>query len=77
MKEVSAPWRNKAHKIINNLCRESYLKSNLLPNGKLRKKHVPYAVPEAAEELIKCLNNNDEKRAKSLFLFDYDVNRTA
>ncbi len=68
-------WREKANKVIYDLCKQSYLKSNLLPNGSLRKKHVPYSVPEEAIELIDCLNTNDEARAKSMFLFDYKIEK--
>ena len=72
---MNTPWRNKAHKIINSLCRQSYLKENQLNNGKLRKKHVPYSVPEEAKELIDCLNRNDEEKAKEMFLNNYRISK--
>jgi hypothetical protein len=68
-------WKDKAHKIIGGLCRESYLKANKLPNGQLRKKHVPYSVPQEAMELVDCLNKNDEERAKQLFMHDYKIGK--
>jgi hypothetical protein len=66
-------WQSKAHKIIEQLSRESYEAANRLPNGQWRKRHRPYAIPEAARELIKCLDANDEHRAKSLMMWDYDT----
>ena len=75
MIEVSAPWRDKVHKVINALCRQSYLKANMLPNGQLRKRHVPYTVPQEAQDLIKCLNSNDEVAAKSLIMHDYAISK--
>lgn len=65
------PWEQKAHRIIQNLCRESYNQSNTSASGKKYKKHRPYSVPELAEDLIECLANQDEERAKALFL-SYD-----
>lgn len=46
----------------------SYLKANVLPCGKLRKKHVPYSVPEDAAFLVQCLQRDDEHSAKALFI---------
>lgn len=60
-------WRDKAKRLIGNLCRQSYLSVNR-PG---RKRHVPYAVPELAQQLIDCLNRDDEITAKALFL-SYD-----
>jgi hypothetical protein len=68
-------WRNKAHRVIYALCQQSYLQANLLPNGTLRKRHVPYSVPDEAEQLVKCLQNNDEETAKSLFLHNYAISK--
>ena len=69
------PWEVKAHALVAMLCRASFEAQNRLPNGKLRKKHRPYSVPETAQRLIECLNRNDEETAKALFLFNYDLNR--
>lgn len=41
--------------------------------GKRRKRHVPYSVPQAAQDLIDCIKTNNEERAKAIFLFNYDV----
>jgi transposase-like protein len=61
-------WIEKAHKVIAAECRKSYEHMNCLPNGQLRKKHVPYSVPELAEEMLRCIRENDEATAKSIFL---------
>ena len=64
-------WRDKAHEIIAALCRASYEASNRLPNGKLRKRHVPYSVPDTARALFAALGADDEETAKAIFLYDY------
>ena len=61
-------WRDKAHRVIQAECRREYDRKN-----KGKKKHTPYTVPELAEKLISCLRDNDEERAKSIFL--YEVHR--
>ena len=60
-------WQTKAHRIIGELSRESWRKANMLPNGKLRKRHVPYSIPDVAQRLIECLDRNDEIGAKVIF----------
>ena len=61
-------WQEKAHRLIAEMCEASYRQSN--PPGKRR--HVPYSVPALAQELVACLNANDEERAKAVFPA-YDV----
>lgn len=61
-------WRHKAERLIARLARQSFEQANMMRNGKLRKRHVPYALPALAEALVKCLDRNDEERAKALFL---------
>ena len=72
---ADAPWREKAKWIIATLSKESYERENRLPNGKLRKKHRPYSIPETAEKLLDALNKNDEETAKAIFLFNYDAKK--
>lgn len=72
-----AHWIVKANRIIAALCRESYLAANRLPNGKMRKRHVPYTIPESARALVDALNRDDEYEAKRLMLWDYDCQRVA
>jgi hypothetical protein len=63
-----ASWKEKAHRIIGELSAVAYRQANRLPNGTMRKKHVPYSIPAEAAELVDCLNKNDERRAKALFI---------
>ena len=66
---VGNMWRDKANKIIGDLCYESYRKTNFKPNGKRKsKKHIPYSIPIMAEELLDCLKRDDEIRAKQIFM---------
>ncbi len=64
-------WKDRANQFIHMACKQSYLKANTKKDGSLYKKHHPYAVPEIAEKLISCLNNEDEETAKAIFL-SYD-----
>ena len=65
-------WRNKVNQVILALCAEAYKKANILPNGQKRKRHVPYVVPELAQELVKALGEDNEEKCKSLMLWEYD-----
>lgn len=64
-------WQDKAQKVIAELSRQSYEQANRLPSGKMRKKHVPYSIPDTAVRLIEALNRNDEHAAKSTMMYDY------
>jgi hypothetical protein len=65
-------WVDKANGIISTLCKESYAKANINPDGTKRKRHVPYAVPPLAQALVECLGTCDEERAKALFQAVHD-----
>lgn len=68
------PWEERAHKIIAAMSRASYEQANRLPNGKLRKRHRPYAIPSDAQTLVDCLGRNDEEAAKALFILRAALN---
>lgn len=68
-------WEKKAHRVINALCRQSFLKQNTTKSGALRKIHAPYSVPVEAVELIDCLKTGNELKAKSMFCFNYEISR--
>ena len=68
---MTGSWRDKAHRRIGELCLQAYRQANQLPNGMFRKKHVPYTVPVEASTLVKCLDTNDEERAKSIFVYGW------
>ena len=72
---ADAPWREKAKRLIAAFARQAYERENRLPNGKLCKIYRPYALPEVAEELVRCLDTNDEERAKSIFVHSYEVEK--
>jgi hypothetical protein len=61
------PWEKKAHKLIAELCLASWRQANVLPNGKRRKRHVPYSRPVTAQALVDALGKNDEHKAKAIF----------
>jgi hypothetical protein len=60
-------WQDKAHRLISEMARNAQEKANRLPGGRLRKRHVPYSLPEDAHRLVRFLGTNDEKGAKALF----------
>ncbi len=61
-------WRDKAHAIIAAECRRSYEQANRLPNGRLRRRHVPYTVPALAQQMIDYLGRDAEHEAKAEFV---------
>ncbi len=65
---IPMPAVRKAHRIIGVLCMASYVQANTRKDGGRYKKHRPYSVPEEAEELIDCLNRDDEHTLKSIFM---------
>ena len=70
------PWEQKAHRLIAELARQEFERSNRLPNGRLRARHKPYSLPPVAQQLVEILGLHDrteaEHRAKSIFLdFEY------
>ena len=62
------PWREKAHRVIADLCLDAQRRANTRRNGKPYKRHRPYTVPLAAQRLVDCLNRDDEPGAKAVFL---------
>ena len=79
MSDELEPWEEKVHRIISALSMEAFNLANRLPNGRLRKKHVPYRIPDSAERLVECLGMKDrsaaEETAKAIFLYDYDISK--
>jgi hypothetical protein len=69
---MMATWEDKAHRLIAKMAMQAYEQSNRLSNGRLRKKHVPYSLPEMAHQLVAILGDHDrasaELHAKQLFL---------
>jgi hypothetical protein len=68
----SEPWEEKAHRLVTAECLAAWRRSNLLPGGKRRARHVPYSVPAGAARLVELLGLEDrrsaEQEAKSIFL---------
>lgn len=68
VKNPPPAWMAKAHRVINDLCRQSWYQANHDAQGRRYKRHRPYAIPYEAEQLVKCLENQDEEGAKAIFL---------
>lgn len=67
-KMVKIKWEQKAHRLIHDLCMESYKKENYAKNGMKKKRHHPYRVPELAQDLVDCVKTDNEEQAKYIFL---------
>lgn len=67
MTQTERTWRHKAEDIIAAHCKASYIACNQKPDGKMRRRHVPYSVPEIAKALVAALGRDDEHEAKRLF----------
>ncbi len=67
---LSMTWQDKAKEIMGRYAYQAYLQANRLPNGKMRKRHVPYNTPEICQALAKALDEDDEHEAKRLFLVE-------
>jgi len=67
-------WRDKAERIVENLCRESWKQANFKTNGQQYRRHRPYSVPKLAEDLVNCLGMHDQQaaelRAKQIFAYE-------
>lgn len=64
-------WQDKAHKLIAEMCLQSYRQQNPDRKGKSILQHKPYSVPALAQVLIACLDTDNEEAAKHVFL-NYD-----
>jgi hypothetical protein len=69
---MQTDWRQKAHQRIATLSYQSWRQANTLKNGARAKYHRPYSIPAEAEELIRCLNENDEHAAKAIFVWGFN-----
>lgn len=67
---MEVTWRHKAQRLIAQYSLASYREANVLPNGRKRRRHVPYSIPEIARALVAALNRDDELEAKRLFMVE-------
>lgn len=69
MSNAIKPWVKKAHRLISIMCEQSYRQANPKPKvPSTRRKHRPYQVPQLADDLVRCLNTDNELEAKRIFL---------
>lgn len=62
-------WRTKANRLIAQMCLQAYREANPKPKHARRiPKHIPYRVPQMAQDLVTCLQTNDERTAKAIFI---------
>lgn len=57
-------WQAKAHRLIGEMAREAYRVAGNRPG----RKHRPYSLPPVADALVMALGENDEEKAKALFV---------
>lgn len=63
-----APWQIEAREMVAAACQEAWRKTNVRKNGRARRKHVPYRVPEWCESLLKAVETEHEVEAKRIML---------
>lgn len=68
VKTPYAPWQLAARRMVAEACREEWRKANVRKNGRARRKHVPYRVPEWCESLLKAVETEHETEAKRIML---------
>lgn len=59
-------WRHKAEQVIFTIAFREWEKVNRLPNGRIRKKHKKYTLPDECHALVEALGRNDEQTAKEV-----------
>ena len=64
-------WRDKAHREIAKAATEAFNQANTKKDGKPYKKRRPYSLPLWASELVECLGNDEEERAKAIFVHEH------
>lgn len=67
------PWEIKAHAIVARLSLAAWRAANVKRDGTIRKRHVPYTIPDTARDLVEALGRNDEEKIKAIFLYRYDA----
>lgn len=66
-------WETRAHSLIAELARVSYLEANTDRRGNRYRRHRPYSLPTIARDLVECLGTRNEERAKAIFFLVSDV----
>lgn len=61
-------YQDKVNEAVAAMAQEAYRQANTTKAGTRRKRHVPYALPELANAMVKALNTDDEAEAKRLLL---------
>lgn len=61
-------WYRTAERLDNDICLDAFEKANRLPNGRLRKRHVPYSVPEYRQALRDAYQSMDELETKRIMM---------
>jgi hypothetical protein len=61
---IGKGWEGKVHRVVALLSRAAWAKANLGPDGRPRKKHRPYRIPEEASELVRVMGLRDRREAE-------------
>lgn len=73
--DADKPWRAKVSRIIAAQARIAWEAANIKKDGTRYRKHHQYTLPEITNELVECLNTNDEARAKAIMMYRPEVER--
>lgn len=61
-------WHDAVNAAIAEECAAAYRMANTTRDGRKRRTHVPYHVPEIARAMVVALNRDDEHEGKRLLL---------
>jgi len=61
-------WHHAVKRAIGEQCMQAYRQANTKSDGTMRRKHVPYPVPDLAQAMVAALDRDNEEEAKRLLL---------
>lgn len=65
-------WKDKAKGMIQAEAKTQFIKAgNKYPVCLSKRKHKPYALPIWCNELVECLANDNEEKAKAIFNWEF------
>lgn len=65
---MTKTWHDAVKAVIAEECAAAYRMANTTRDGRKRRTHVPYNVPEIARAMIEALDREDEHEGKRLLL---------
>lgn len=70
VKIKQAMW-DKAARLVAADAQAAYKQANTTKDGRKRKRHVPYSLPDRAMDLVKALGKDDAETVAAIMLYRY------